>query len=119
MALLITRRYTINATPSALNVETAVKDDASEETNFILFEPNAVLDMVNQPDPAGTYEYVLTKNGDTTPVRVFSGAISPATQGRIRTSFNMSKGKYAWKALQRTGTLAVASFLVQYAKPLN
>ena len=78
-----------------------------------------MLDVVNNPTPTGVYQYILHKNGDSTPVRLFTGAMDPDTAGRIRTSFNMSKGKYSWKAIQKSGTLAVASFIVQYAKPLN
>lgn len=120
MAVPVVRRYTL-ATPSALNVFYNTTDDESSQAQFLILQPNAVLDIVNDPDPTSGYRYeiVLNKNGMQTPVRVFSTSISPTTAGRMSYQVSMSAGNYIWTACQRAGTLTATSFIVKYQKPLN
>jgi len=121
MTLPVIRRYTL--TPLALNVFVNLLDDITGQASFLLLGKNAILDMVNDPDPAGAlrYEFVLNKNGLQTPVTAFSSAISPATAGRVAIGpVNMSAGNYIWTGAQRgAGAVTATSVIVKYAVPLN
>lgn len=121
MTLPVLRRYTLGL-PTALNVFNNLTDDITNQANFLLLGGNALLDVVNDPDPAAglRYEFVLTKNGQETPVRIFSSTISPTTAGRTAIGpVNMSAGQYIWKGAQRAGAFAATSIVVKYASPLN
>jgi len=121
MALPVIRRYTL-AAPANLDVFENMTDDESGQAQFLLLAGNAILDLVNDPDPAGglTYEYRLQKNGVETQIRAFSSASSANSAGRQAIGpVSMSAGNYIWKSAQRTGALTDTSMVVKYAKPLN
>jgi len=121
MTLPVLRRYTL-AAPAALNVFNNLTDDETGVATFLILKGNAILDVVNDPDPAAglRYEFVLNKNGQQTPVRAFSTTISPATAGRTAIGpVTMSQGNYIWSGAQRAGALTATSIVVKYAQPLN
>ena len=116
----VVRRYTL-AAPAALDVFGNLTDDVTAQAPFTLFAANQIQDVVNDPDPAAglRYEFRLVKNGSETPIKVFSGAISPATAGRVAVGpINMSVGQYIWSGAQRAGALTATSILVKYAQPI-
>lgn len=118
--LPVIRRYTL-AAPAALNTFNNLTDDVTGQPPFTLFAPNAIQDIVNDPDPAAglRYEFRLLKNGAETQVKVFSSAISPATAGRVAVGpINMSVGQYIWSGAQRAGALTATSVIVKYARPI-
>lgn len=120
MTVPVIRRYTL-AAPAALDTFANLTDDLTGQAQFTLFAPNAILDMVNDPDPAAglRYEFRLLKNGTETPVKIFSSAISPASAGRVAVGpINMSVGQYLWSGAQRAGALTATSVLVKYAQNL-
>ena len=120
MTLPVIRRYTL-AAPGALNVFGNLTDDVTTQAPFTLFAPNAILDLVNDPDPPATqrFEFRLLKNGSETPVKVFSTAVSPTTAGRVAVGpINMSVGQYIWTGAERVGTLAATSIIVKYQLPI-
>ena len=120
MTLPIQRRYTL-AAPAALNVFNNMTDDRTTEAQFTLLAGNAIQDFVNDPDPAAglRYEFRLLKNGQETPVGIFSTSISPLTAGRVAVGpIDMSPGQYIWAGAQRFGALTATSVLVKYASPL-
>jgi len=118
MAVPEIRRYT--SVVGVINVFNNMTDDSTTTAQFTLFEANAILDVVNDPNPAtGTYEMRLLKNGLETPVKVFSSAISPATAGRMAIGpVNMSRGQYIWARAPRSAVVIANSMLVKYARPL-
>jgi hypothetical protein len=121
MVLPIQRRYTL-AAPAALNTFNNLTDDETGQAQFLILSKNALLDMVNDPDPAAglRYEFVLLKNGNQTPVRAFSTSISPTTAGRTAIGVvSMSAGQYIWSGAQRAGAVAATSIVVKYGAPLN
>lgn len=120
MSLPQVRRYTL-AAPAALNTFGNLTDDVTTQATFTLFSPNQIQDIVNDPDPAAglRYEFRLLKNGNETPVKVFSSSISPATAGRVAYGpVNMSVGQYIWTGAQRAGALTATSIIVKYAQPV-
>lgn len=120
MVLPVIRRYTL-AAPAALNVFGNLTDDVTGQAPFTLFSPNALLDFVNDPDPAAglRYEFRLTKNGAETQVKAFSTAISPLTAGRVAIGpISMSVGQYIWTGAQRAGALTATSIIVKYQVPI-
>ena len=121
MTLPVIRRYTL-AAPAALNVFNPLTDDETGLTQYLILTGNAILDVTNDPDPAAglRYEFVLLKNGNQTPVRIFSSTISPTTAGRVAVGvINKTAGQYQWSGAQRAGALTVTSIIVKYAQPLN
>mgnify|MGYP001036839159 CR=1 FL=1 len=121
MTLPIQRRYTL-ALPTGLNVFVNMTDDETGQAQFLILSKNALLDIVNDPDPAGVlrYEFVLLKNGNQTPIRAFSTSISAQSAGRTSIGVvSMSAGQYIWSAAQRFGGFAATSVVVKYAAPLN
>lgn len=120
MTLPVVRRYTL-AAPAALNVFNNATDDVTTVATFLILQGNAIQDIVNDPDPAVglRYEFVLNKNGQQTPVTVFSSSISPTTAGRMSYQASMSAGNYIWTGAQRAGALTATSFIVKYGQPLN
>lgn len=118
--LPVARRYTL-AAPAALNTFGNLTDDVTTQAPFTLFVSNELKDIVNDPDPAAglRYEFRLTKNGNETPVKVFSSAISPTTAGRVAFGpVDMSVGQYIWTGAQRAGALTATSVLVKYKSPI-
>lgn len=116
----VVRRYTL-AAPAALDVFNNLTDDITTQAPFTLFRNNEIQDIVNDPDPAAglRYEFRLLKDGNETPVKVFSTTISPATQGRVAYGpVNMSVGQYIWTGAQRAGALTATSIAVRYAQPI-
>ena len=121
MTLPVIRRYSL-AAPAALNVFNPLTDDETGLTQYLILTGNAILDVTNDPDPAAglRYEFVLLKNGNQTPVRIFSSTISPTTAGRVAVGvINMTAGQYQWSGAQRAGALTATSIIVKYAQPLN
>ena len=121
MAVPVQRRYTL-AAPAALNVFGNLTDDITAQAPFLILGQNVLLDIVNDPDPAAglRYEFVLTKNGQETPVRAFSSSISPTTAGRTAIGpVTMTSGNYIWRGAQRAGALTATSMVVKYGAPLN
>jgi len=118
MALPVVRRYT--SVVGVINVFNNMTDDKTTLAQFTLFEPNIILDIVNDPDPAtGTYEFRLIKNGAETDVTVFSTSISPVTAGRVAYGpINLSRGQYIWARAPRTVVVIANSIIVKYAGPI-
>lgn len=118
MALPVVRRY--SSVVGAINVFNNMTDDITGQAPFTLFAPNAILDIVNDPDPAtGTYEIRLLKNGSETPVRVFSSSISSQTAGRLAYGpISLSVGQYIWSRAPRSAVVVANSVIVKYATPI-
>ena len=121
MPFPVQRRYTLPL-PTGLNVFVNMTDDKTTQATFLILGKNVLLDMVNDPNPAGTlrYEFVLLKNGNETAVRAFSTGISALSAGRTSLGpVSMSAGQYIWSAAQRFGAFAQTSVIVKYGAPLN
>jgi len=118
MALPVVRRYT--SVVGVINVFNNMTDDKTTLAQFTLFKPNIILDIVNDPTPAtGTYEMRLLKDGQETPVAVFSTSIQPDTAGRVSYGpINLSQGQYIWSRAPRTTVVIANSIIVKYAAPL-
>jgi len=118
MALPVVRRYT--SVVGVIDVFNNMTDDVTGQAPFTLFAPNAILDVVNDPDPAtGTYEMRLLKNGSETPVKIFSSSISPTTAGRMAIGpINMGVGQYIWTRAPRSAVVVANSIIVKYASPI-
>ena len=116
--LPVVRRYT--SVVGTINVFNNMTDDVTGQAPFTLFQANTILDITNDPDPAtGTYEMVLLKNGQQTPVRVFSSSISPTTAGRMNYApISLSVGQYIWSRAPRTAVVIANSIIVKYASPI-
>ena len=116
MSVPVLRRFT--ATISALNQwVVAVSDDTGLE--FFQSGANAILDAVNDPDPASgnRYEIALYNGTVDTGVRFYSSAMSPASAGRIAIGpIALKGGQYQFKVRQVAGTPANYSFVVKLAK---
>ena len=118
MALPVVRRYT--SVVGVINVFNNMTDDVTGQAPFTLFSPNVILDVVNDPDPAtGTYEMRLMKNGQETPVKIFSSSISPTTAGRMAVGpINLSVGQYIWARAPRSAVVVANSIIVKYGAPI-
>ena len=118
MSLPVVRRYT--SVLGVLNVFNNMTDDVTGQAPFTLFTNNAILDVVNDPDPAtGTYEMRLLKNGSETPVKIFSSSISPTTAGRMSYgAISLSVGQYIWSRAPRSAIVVANSIIVKYATPI-
>ncbi len=120
MAFPVQRTY--QATPLALNVPIFMTDQLSQQTIFTILAPNQLQDLVMNPDPAAglIYNFVLFKNGNSTPVRADSPSMSPNTQGRVPIgNVSMSAGQYQWSCTQTLGALTQVFILARYGAPLN
>jgi len=96
-------------------------DDLTSQSQFTLFQPNTIVDVLNDPDPTSgvRIEYQLLKNGLETPVKVFSGTISQSNAGRMAVGpISISPGQYIWTSKQVSGTAEGKSIVVKYAQPL-
>jgi len=121
MTLPQTRRYSTGSTTGTNNVWLQLEDDLSGQAQFTIFQPNVIIDVLNDPDPTSgvRIEYQLLKNGIETPVKVFSGTISPGNAGRMAVGpINISPGQYIWTSKQVSGTAEAKSMVVKYASPL-
>jgi len=95
-------------------------DDVTTVAPFTLFEPNTILDVVNDPNPAtGAYEMRLLKNGSETPIKLFSTAMSPLTAGRIAVGpISLGVGQYIWTRRPTAAVVVANSMIVKYARPI-
>lgn len=117
MSVPLIRRFT-RAAPGALNVFARVTDDESALTYIRVTTPNAILDMVNDPDPVAglIYNIRIIKNNIDTGRRVSTLSISAASAGRMAVGpINLSPGDYAFDVAQTLGGLAATSFVVKFA----
>jgi len=120
MAFPIQRTYF--ATPLALNTNVFMTDTETNQTIFTILASNQLQDLVMNPDPGAglLYNFTLFKNGNSTPVRASSPAMSPTTQGRVPIGpVNMSPGQYQWGMQQSAGALTIQTILARYGAPLN
>lgn len=110
------------STPAAGTVGTPQNAIDDETTlNFFSTRPNAILDVVNDPDPTATdiYRIDLWHGSVDTGKRWFSGSISPASAGRLRPSpVKLSGGQYQLRITQTAGTAAVYHVIIQFANEL-
>jgi len=107
------------ATVSAKGTLYAASHDDSGMTELVLLEPNQILDVVNDPDPASGNRYTIQvwKNMKDTGKRLYSSAMSPASAGRIAIGpIDISPGKLQFKVMQTAGTAADYSFVVKFLK---
>jgi len=117
MSVPVLRRFT--ATITALNTWVLATDDETT-LNFFQTGPNAILDAVNDPDPASGNRYVIAlwANGKDTGVRFYSNAMSPSSAGRVAVGpIALKGGQYQLKVMQVAGTPADYSFIVKFANP--
>lgn len=120
----IQRRYT-SALPAALGAITNVTDDiTTQATNFTSLD-NAVVDIINDPQPgAGVrYEIRLLIDDVDSGRAFFTDQLNPATEGRLKiVQINTTGLKVAgnsriqWQVIQRAGALAATSFVVTYKR---
>lgn len=116
----VQRQYRV--TPLALNQPIFMTDLETNQTIFTILAPNQLQDLVMNPDNAAglLYNFTLFKNGNSTPVRASSSAMSPTTQGRVPIGVvNMSAGQYQWSCVQTLGVLTQVTILARYGAPLN
>jgi len=121
MTLPQIRRYSTGTATGTNNQPEDMKDLLSGEAQFTLFNPNVILDVVNDPDPTSgvLIKYVLLKNGIETPVQFFSSAMNSSSAGRVAQGpVNMSAGQYKFVSIQYAGTAEAKHILVKYANPL-
>ncbi|GAI56431.1 unnamed protein product [marine sediment metagenome] len=88
---------------------------------FFTTKPNAILDIVNDPDPAANDYYIvaLWHGSRDTGKRWFSNSISPLSAGRIRASpVKLSGGQYQLRITQTAAVAAVHSIVIQFASEL-
>jgi len=110
------KRFTF-AAPGALNVN-VIGIDQESTLAFFVSGPNAIVDVVNDPDPAAglLYTYSLWKGGADTGRRWYSNSISPLSAGRIRPApLKLSGGQYQFRAMQTLGALTAVNLIVQLA----
>ena len=123
MALPVQRTYTFPVIP-VLNVPQFLTDNQTGQNNFLILTPNVLQDLTMNPDGGvgALYDFQLVKNGNGTPVRASSPAMSPTTQGRVPIgNVSLSPGNYQWQATQTAvgAGLAIVTILARYASPLN
>ena len=113
----IIRRYT-SAVPAALNAETTVTDDRTTEAVQTLNQPNSILDVLNDPNPATLDRVIrLLKNGIDTGRQFFVQNMSSASDGRQKIpdpGILLEPGQLQWIVLQRSGALLAHSFVVTF-----
>ena len=110
------------AVPSALSTDTTGTDDLTAISQFVLAQPNFLVDIVNSPDPASGLNYTLyTKRADN--VKRLVGATQnflQAFNGRVRPRFpaHVNAGTLLWIEQQTLGTLTKQSYVMTWATPL-
>lgn len=115
----IIRRFT--AAISNLNQWVIATDDETT-LSFVETQPNVILDVVNDPDPASGNRYVvgLWSGGTDTGVRFYSTSMSPASAGRVAVGpINLKGGQYQFRVQQVAGTAANYSFIVKFNAPFK
>lgn len=104
--------------PIALGALVYAVDDETGFAFIRMTKPNAILDMVNDPDPVAglTYQVNVIKDGIDTGRRVFSTSISPLSAGRMSIGpIHLSPGDYSFAVAQTAGALAAQSFVIKFA----
>ena len=118
MSAPMIKRFT-RALPAALGAFVFATDD---ETGLVFLRvngSNAIIDVVNSPDPAAglTYQINIWKNGVDTGRRWFSEAMSPASAGRMSMGgIALSQGDYYFSVAQTAGALTATSFIIKLSK---
>lgn len=113
----IIRRFT-SAIPAALNVETVSTDDETGQAFLRVTGGTAILDAINDPDPAAglRYEIRINKGGIDTGRRLYTTGMSAASAGRMGVGvIKLSSGDYYFRVLQRAGALAALSWCLKLA----
>lgn len=104
--------------PLALDAFLNATDDITAQAFARIPNPNAIQDIVSDPNPAAgvRYEIQLTKEGIQTGRGFFSGSLNPDSAGRMAVGpINLSPANYYYSVAQRLGALTAYSFLVKYA----
>ena len=112
------RRFT-RAAPGALNVFAFATDDVTGLTFIRVSSNNAILDIVNDPDPAGglNYQIRILKNTIDTGRYFSTFSLSPLSAGRVAVGpIALSAGDYYFSVAQTLGGVAATSFLVKFAR---
>jgi len=111
------------APPTGLNIDTTGSDALTGITNFVVAQPNFIVDILNSPDPAAGLNYQLfTKRSDNT--KRFAGVSQnflQAFNGRIRPRFpaHVAAGTLLWIEDQILGaTMTAQNYVVTWATPL-
>jgi len=118
----IQRRYT-SAVPAALGAITNVTDDiTSQATNFSAGS-NAMMDIIDDPQPAAglRYEIRLLIDDIDSGRAFFTDSLNPATEGRHKitqinpTGIKTHQGaRVQFQVIQRLGALTAFSFVVTW-----
>ena len=111
------RTYT-RAAPAALNTFALATDDVTGLTFTRIPNQNAILDMVNSPDPAAglIYTIELQKEGISTGRRFRTTSLSAASAGRVAVGpVGLSPANYNYSVAQTLGALTATTFEVKYA----
>lgn len=106
------------AAPAALSTDVALTDPTTGLAFQRVNVPNAILDIINNPDPAAgkNYFFEIAKNGVKTGRRVFSVGISAASAGRMAVGpLGLSPGDYQYIGQQVLGALTATAIAVKYA----
>ena len=114
------KRFTFVA-PAALNVAVIGIDQESTLAFFVTGQ-NAILDLVNDPDPGAglLYTYALWHGSTDTGKRWYSNSVSPLSAGRIRPApLVLSGGQYQIRATQTLGAVAAVNIIVQLARDIG
>lgn len=119
MTVPIMRRW--SGAAGTNNTPAFMTDDESGLTSFTLLAANQILDAVYDTIPSSSRViFTLFKNGLETPIKLYSNAINPGTDGRVAIGpINLSPGQYAWKSTQVSGTAGTKSLICRFAQPLS
>jgi hypothetical protein len=110
----IQRRMT-KPNAGTVNVQELMIDDITQLTFIQLNQPNTILDMYNDPDPAATVRYTdeLFKNSISTGRNFFTTAMSTASAGRAAIGpIKLSSGQMQMGSVQTSGTAVAANSIV-------
>jgi len=118
---LLERRYT-SAVPTALGTPTNVTDDVTTQTTGFTSVSNAVMDVLNDPDPGALrYELRLLLDDVDSGRAFFTQSLNPASAGRTKiyeinpTGLKIhAQARIQWQVIQRAGALTATSFKVSY-----
>ena len=97
--------------------------DAETDEQFVtIHTPNVILDVINGTIPSSTnWTTTIVKNGNQTPIRLYSQGMNPSTAGRMAQGpIALSPGQYQFKTSQTSGTASSAKYgiIVKFAHPL-
>ena len=123
MGAPIIRRFN-RAAPAALNVFQICLDQETGLGQTLMTNiPNAILDIVNSPDPAAglTYQTNLWKGGKDQGMRFYSEALSAVSAGRQAIGpIDVTKmGVLQFWNAQTLGAVAAYNFIVKFAKSVE